>query len=529
MGGEESTLKAGLGRIGVLVIAVLALASAPVVVAPTAASAQVNPAPRVVSLGDSYTAGNGAEGTTVAGAANAYFGGSCSQHPDAYPFLVVNQISDATLDHLACSGATIPDVLGGQIATIPNASDVDFYFLTIGGNDFGFESVVATCLVLPLPGLCNLDLDEAEASLPTVESGIESILDELTLLSPQAEIVLVGYPQLASPLCPTPTVPQDRLIDLQELFEQTQSQIAAARSNVSFVSVADAFADNGPCLESPTAPFTPGAGLVHHLYLLDPFAESFHPNRDGHIAIEREIVDRDNPPVTLCNGLLVTVDLGAGDVPTSGDDVILGTTGDDTINAGDGDDVVCAGEGEDVVLGQNGNDVIFGGPGADTLSGNAGDDELFGGAGADSIFGGSGKDLVSGGFGSDIVLGGSSGADTVLGGPGDDTITGGSDADTLVSGGEGNDAVNGGGGDDLAVHGDAGDDTVSGNGGQDIVYGDDGNDEVRGGQADDEVFGGAGDDFVAGNAGTDICDGGTAAEVAGDTAAVNCETVVNVP
>ena len=57
----------------------------------------------------------------------------------------------------------------------------------------------------------------------------------------------------------------------------------------------------------------------------------------------------------LCNGLAVTVDIGAGDMPTSGDDVILGTAGDDTIVAGDGDDTVCAGDGDDVVFGGGGN------------------------------------------------------------------------------------------------------------------------------------------------------------------------------
>ncbi len=56
-----------------------------------------------------------------------------------------------------------------------------------------------------------------------------------------------------------------------------------------------------------------------------------------------------------------------------------------------------------------------------------------------------------------------------------------------------------------------------------------GDDEVRGDQADDQVFGGAGDDFVAGNNGIDTCDGGTGGEIAGDTAASNCETVVNIP
>lgn len=243
----------------------------------------------------------------------------------------------------------------------------------------------------------------------------------------------------------------------------------------------------------------------------------------GHVRVFGE-------PVPLrCNGLDVTVDLAAGDIPTTGDDVILGTPGDDTINALEGNDTICANDGQDLVIGGPGDDTIFGGPGADTISGNGGNDQLHGEGGPDSIFGGSGNDTVDGGLGNDQALGGSSGSDTVLGGTGRDTLTGGSDNDVLVSGGDGDDAVNGGGGNDADVRGDAGDDTVSGNGGQDTVRGGDGNDQVRGGQNDDMVFGDAGDDFLAGNDGEDTCDGGTTAETNGDTAATNCETVVNVP
>ena len=42
-----------------------------------------------------------------------------------------------------------------------------------------------------------------------------------------------------------------------------------------------------------------------------------------------------------CNGLFVTTDISAGDVPTSGDDVILGTPTADIINALDGNDTIC--------------------------------------------------------------------------------------------------------------------------------------------------------------------------------------------
>ncbi len=236
----------------------------------------------------------------------------------------------------------------------------------------------------------------------------------------------------------------------------------------------------------------------------------------------------DNLPPPTCDGQDVTVNLENGEAPTAGDDVILGTDGDDVIAALAGNDVVCAGSGDDTVIGGDGNDLIFGEGGADTLSGNDGNDGLVGGGGGDSLYGGSGNDIIFGQFGAD-TLGGGSDTDVIFGDEGNDVISGGSGDDGLISGGDGDDAVNGGGDNDSLVNGDAGNDTVSGNGGKDTVNGGDGDDEVRGGQNDDIVNGDAGDDFVSGNDGVDICNGGTTGETLGDTAAPNCETVVDVP
>jgi Ca2+-binding RTX toxin-like protein len=228
-----------------------------------------------------------------------------------------------------------------------------------------------------------------------------------------------------------------------------------------------------------------------------------------------------------CDGVAATVDLRRGEVPTDGDDVIVGTVRDDIIYALDGDDVVCALGGSDEVSGGPGDDTIFGGPKADVLSGNAGNDTLFGEGGNDVIFAGSGLDTVEGGLGKDLIGGGGD-IDFVSGGPADDVISGGSGNDLVVNGDDGNDVVVGGGGNDI-VDGNDGDDVVSGNGGKDVVRGGAGDDELRGGPNDDDLFGGPGDDFLAGNDGNDGCDGGTLDELLGDTAAASCERAVNVP
>ena len=515
--------------------AALAIVATTIVANPTPTEAATEPA-RVVSLGDSYTAGNGAEGTTVAGSPNDYFGGACNQHPNAYPFLVVDQFPLASLDHLACSGASTADVLGTQIGQVTNPPTVDFYLLTIGGNDFDFTSIVTTCLVLGLTNFCETDLDQAEALLATVEADTESILDDLTTQSPDAEIVLVGYPPLTSPFCPTPIPSQQRLMDLQILFDDTQEEIAATRDNVSFVSILDEFEDEGPCLQSPTAPLIRGAGLVHHLYLFDSFAESFHPNINGHAAIADAVLELDFAP-SECNGRVVTVDLGAGDTPTAGDDVILGTAGDDVINSLAGNDTICGGPGDDELTGGPGADTILGGGGTDTINGQGGDDTLQGGGGDDRINGGAGDDEISGGAGGDDLRG-QGGDDVLMGESGIDQFFGGSGADEIHTGDGGNAGtgiiVQGQGGPDI-IYGSPQDDVLDGSQGQDEIHGGAGDDELNGGPSgddlfgedgDDQLFGGPDRDTLSGGNGTDDCNGGGATN---DTADATCETLVLVP
>ena len=226
------------------------------------------------------------------------------------------------------------------------------------------------------------------------------------------------------------------------------------------------------------------------------------------------------PLTPLCAGLPVTVQIGLGQAPTSGPDVILGTAGPDAIAAGAGDDVICGLGGDDVIYGQAGNDTIFGGDGHDKLRGSVGDDRLEGEAGTDDLNGGPGNDFVSGGPDDDVAVRGGTGDDEVMGGPGNDVI---------VAGNGGSDTVSGDDGDDTVVGGPR-PDTLYGGGGQDLIRGHGGADTLFGGTGDDDLRGGPQPDTLDGGAGTDSCRGGTTipAALENDTA-TSCETVLTVP
>lgn len=109
------------------------------------------------------------------------------------------------------------------------------------------------------------------------------------------------------------------------------------------------------------------------------------------------------PAPSRCSGLLVTVEIGRGDVPTAAADVIRGTSGDDTIAAGAGNDRICGRGGDDVIRAGTGNDRADGGGGDDRISGGPGADRLRGGRGADRLNGRGGVDTCLGGPGSDAA------------------------------------------------------------------------------------------------------------------------------
>ena len=156
------------------------------------------------------------------------------------------------------------------------------------------------------------------------------------------------------------------------------------------------------------------------------------------------------PPPEFCGGRVVTVSLAKGEVPTNGNDVILGTNNADTINALGGDDTICGLGGDDIIRGGAGMDRVYGQDGNDTLFGDADRDRVFGGAGNDVMHGGEARDVLEGNRGRDTLYG-EGGRDRLNGSTGDDVIIGGGGNDR-INGGAGNDRAQGGNGTDLCLN-----------------------------------------------------------------------------
>jgi Ca2+-binding RTX toxin-like protein len=91
-------------------------------------------------------------------------------------------------------------------------------------------------------------------------------------------------------------------------------------------------------------------------------------------------------------------------IPTPGNDLIVGTAAADSIDALAGDDTVYGMAGDDTLIGNDGNDNLIGGLGADKLTGGQGNDTLQGDAGSDTLTGGAGNDTLYGLDGGDTYV-----------------------------------------------------------------------------------------------------------------------------
>ncbi len=277
---------------------------------------------------------------------------------------------------------------------------------------------------------------------------------------------------------------------------------------------------------------TVASGVTELVYDLD----GLEANTEYEVTVSAvDSIGTRSEPVTLtvetrsafrCTADVVTVEIADGEVPTEGDDVILGTSADDRIDGLGGNDIICGLEGDDTLIGGEGDDIIDGGPGGDRIDGGAGNDVSLGRDGSDIINGEAGNDVVFGGPDDDVLTGGpgadqlygEGGIDQIDGGDGADSLAGGPEGDTLV-GGEGDDVLAGGAGNDTAFGGavdgseDSGDDAIDGGDGDDALSGASGDDELIGGPGDDRLDGGPGNDRLAGGDGENSITGGPGADV----------------
>jgi GDSL-like Lipase/Acylhydrolase family len=161
---------------------------------------------RILVMGDSYSAGNGA---------GDYFGAkSCRRSHKNYAELYYDAIQKppydqpATFDNVACSGDVTAAITGNRGGRPPQVNAVsakdNLIFLTLGGDDIDFSAIVQYCLIAKTRAgaNCGPNLGSAQHLIDDGEVGkrLAGALHAVGKAAPRATIVLLGYPFLESDL-----------------------------------------------------------------------------------------------------------------------------------------------------------------------------------------------------------------------------------------------------------------------------------------------------------------------------------------
>lgn len=187
------------------------------------------------------------------------------------------------LTDASCPGAQIPQVLE-QVPTIP--VDASSVLVQVGGNDIGFGSLAAACL-LPFAPSCLPQIAQAQARLPEVARGLVDVADSVRARAPRAQVILAGYPRLlASPRqCANTLV--GSLLDAREIaaINTLQGRLdatirqAASTAGARYVDWPRSADQHSLCSPDPWF-VTVGTGNL---------ADALHPTAPAYAAMGREV------------------------------------------------------------------------------------------------------------------------------------------------------------------------------------------------------------------------------------------------
>ena len=220
-----------------------------------------SPYPEYVALGDSYTAAPLVPPTDTST--------TCLRSERNYPALVTEGLPGTRLTDVSCGGATTTDMTQpqqGQQGSVPPQFDAleestDLVTIGLGGNDGGlFGTMILRCTILasqqPEGTPCTGELGPTvDGTLARIRQSLEQVVAGVRERSPEARVLLVGYPQIvpASGSCPAlPLAPGDYpfVRTVNERLTQAVAQAARA-TDAEYVDVWSASAGHDICAPDP--------------------------------------------------------------------------------------------------------------------------------------------------------------------------------------------------------------------------------------------------------------------------------------
>ncbi|WP_327668027.1 MULTISPECIES: SGNH/GDSL hydrolase family protein [unclassified Streptomyces] len=249
------------------------------------------PGARYVALGDSYSSGLGIPDEVDL---------NCGRSNHNYASLVARAVHAETFTDVTCAGAETRHLTERQESAPPQLDalrpNTSLVTLGIGGNDLGLSGIVTRCVLLAQVDAngapCKtsytlLGQDEIRRRINTIAPRIDALLKDIHARSPQAEVLLVGYPAI---------VPDDGsacrdLIPFatgdfpwfRDKAKQLNSMLAQ-QANVYDATYIDAYgpsAGHDACKPAGERWVEPEA---------TDSAAGFHPNAAGHASVARSVL-----------------------------------------------------------------------------------------------------------------------------------------------------------------------------------------------------------------------------------------------
>jgi lysophospholipase L1-like esterase len=289
----------------------------------------------VVSLGDSYGAGQGApnDHRWWELCKSQWDFQRCNRSRWAPTTQAVKRRADAghPIHHhsFTCSGADIEEgLLGpydgqesnpgdppllpqvtGLAALAANPGDVDAVTISVGGNDVYFARVVAACM-LPDPLTCKIlkpDVDQALAALPGKLDDLAQRMTQEGVQVPANRIFILGYPDPARDangnLCnASPPLPEPlsgiSAADAGWASEYVLPKLnrrlclAAGQHGWTYVAPRDEFKSHGWCADPIGLQDNWINTVLQSSAKQGTHRGTMHPTRDGHSAVSERIEDR---------------------------------------------------------------------------------------------------------------------------------------------------------------------------------------------------------------------------------------------
>lgn len=258
---------------------------------------------KLVALGDSYSAGEGAPpfepGTAIRG-------NTCHRSRAAWPFLVARSAGLAATS-IACSGARTfhvtsssqrrpePERRISQLSRLREL-DADLVTISIGGNDIGFAEVLTRCVLLRdcRDSYRDDDGDVLDRRIATLGGRLPAIYRRILATAPGARLVVVGYPRIFTPRPGENCAAFLQIRPAEAAYMNARAanlnatiRAAARRAKVAFVDVSDSVA--GHEISCRPSPWINRLTFIHD-GIVSPY--SFHPTRRGYQAIAATVQAR---------------------------------------------------------------------------------------------------------------------------------------------------------------------------------------------------------------------------------------------